>query len=272
MDTPSNAKTQSNEKNSGSEKTHGREELKKFFRNGGLPAEKHFGYLIDSMVNREDDGFSKDEANGLHLSSAGSSKRLVTFYTGIDEMEPLFFIDKNNQDLRGLQLQYAERPEEMKEEENCFFLQEGGRLGIGKKTDPRFKLDVKGCIGMEGRRGTFSQHQGPCTAQADGDWHPILSGLDHCQAFEIVARTGLKGTGRFSILHAIALSAYGHSRSRIRKTCAHYGFFWNRLNLRWRGSTHSNSLEIRTNSNFGKGVMIHYSITRLWDDEEVAHG
>jgi hypothetical protein len=256
----------------GNGKTHGREELKKFFRNGGLPSEKHFGYLIDSMVNKEDDGFSKNEETGLHLSSAGSSRRLVTFYTGIDEMEPLFYIDKNNKDLRGLQMQYASRPEGMEEEENCFFLQEGGRLGIGKKTDPRYKLDVKGCVGMEGRRGTFSQKAIPEKALANGEWHTILSGLDHCQAYEIIARAGVAGSGRFSIMHAIALSAYGHSRSRIRKTCAHYGFFWNRLNLRWRGSTHSNSLQIRTNSNFGDDIPIHYSITRLWDDEEVVNG
>jgi len=258
-----------NNQNNG--KTHGREELKKFFRNGGLPSEKHFSSLIDSMVNREDDGFSKDEANGLHVSSSGSSKRLVTFYSSIDEMEPFFYIDKNIQHLQGLQLQYALRPEEMNEEENCVFLQEGGRLGIGKKTDPRYKLDVKGCVGMEGRRGTFSQQPGPCIVPADGKWHTILSGLDHCQAFEVVARTGVRTTGRFAIMHAIALSAYGRSRSRIRRTCAHYGFFWNKLSLRWRGSTHNNSLQLRTNSNFGKGVVIHYSITRLWDDEEVMH-
>lgn len=252
-------------------KTHGREELKKFFINGGLPSEKHFSYLIDSMVNKEDDGFSRDEENGLHVSSAGASKRLVTFYSSIDEMEPFFYIDKNNQDPQSLQLHCASKPEELTEEDNCLFFQQGGRLGIGKKTDPNYKLDVKGSIGMEGRMGTFRQRPGPCVVPADGKWQVILSGLDHCQAFEIVARTGKKGTGRFAIMHAIALSAYGHSRSRVRKTCAHYGFFWNGLSLRWKGTTHNNSLLLRSNSNFGKGVMIHYSITRLWDDEEVMH-
>lgn len=258
--------------NSNNGKIHGREELKKYFRNGGLPSEKHFSYLIDSMVNREDDGFSKDEASGLHLSSSGTSGRLMTFYTGIDEMEPLFYIDKGSQQVRGLQLQYAGRPEDMKEEENCFFLQEGGRLGIGRQAGSRFKLDVKGMVGMEGRIGTFTQPQAPPAVPANGQWYSILSGLDRCQAFEVMARTGVRGSGRFSIMHAIALSAYGHSRSKIRRTCAHYGFFWNKLNLRWKGSTHNYSLQLRSNSNFGSGVMIHYSITRLWDDEEVEHG
>jgi hypothetical protein len=257
-------------------KTHGREELKKFFRNGGLPSEQHFNYLIDSMVNKEDDGFAKDESNGLHVSSCGTSGRLVTFYTGIDEMEPLFYIDRNSKELRGLQLHYAVTPENMPEEENCLFLQEGGKVGIGRQAGARFKLDVKGMTGMEGRMGTFRQQKSPVTVPADGKWYPILTELDGCQAFEVVARTGLKGSGRFSIMHAIALRAYGgpwtRTWGRIRKTCAHYGFFWNSLSLRWKGSTHHYSLELRSNSNFGPGAQIQYSIARLWDDEEVTHG
>ncbi len=250
-------------------KSHGREELKKFFRNGGIPTENHFGYLIDSVVNKEDDGFAKDEQNGLHVSSLGSSKRLVTFYNSIDELEPIFFLDKHTQDNPGLKLQSATKPEGVQEEdENCFFLQQGGKLGIGKRADPKFKLDVKGWVGMEGRMGTFGS--GPGYVPADGKWYPVITGLDNCQAFEIVARAGKRGTGKFAILHAIALSAYGRSNSRIRKTCAHYGFFWNRLSLRWKGSTHNYSLELRSNSNFGEGFRIYYSITRLWDDEEAS--
>ena len=253
-------------------KTHGREELKKFFRNGNLPSEQHFTYLIESMVNKEDDGFCKDESNGLHLSASGAAGRLITFYTGIDEMYPLFYVDKGSQELRGLQLHYAGGPEDMKADENSFFLQEGGRLGIGKHAAERLKLDVKGSVGMEGRMGTFRQKPGDCTVRADGKWYPILEGLDRCQAFEVMARTGVSGSGRFAMMHAIALSAYGHSRGRIRRTCARNGLFWNKLKLRWRGSTHNYALELRSNSNFGTGVMIHYSITRLWDDEEVKNG
>jgi hypothetical protein len=92
------------------------------------------------------------------------------------------------------------------------------------------------------------------------------------QAFEVVARTGVVGSGRFSIMHAIAVRAYGRSWGRIRKTCSHHGFLWNRLNLRWRGSTHDYRLEIRSNSHFGKDVPIDYCITRLWGDAEVGHG
>jgi hypothetical protein len=249
-------------------KSHGREELKKFFRNGNIPTENHFSFLIDSMVNKEDDGFMKDEEHGKHLSSLGASKRLLTFYTNIDEMTPLFFFEKHNQGFPGIKLQTASKPQELEEEENCFFLQEGGRMGIGKKTDPKYKLDVKGWVGMEGRMGTYGS--GPGKVPADGQWHPIITGLDNCQAFEIVARAGKKGTGKFAIMHAIALSAYGRSSSKIRKTGAHYGFFWNKLNLRWRGTTHNYALELRTNRNFGEGIQIVYTITKLWDDEEAA--
>ena len=248
------------------DKRHGREELKKFFRNGNIPTENHFAFLIDSMINKEDDRFLMDEDSGMHLSTLGSSKRLMTFYTGIDELKPLFYIDKQNVGFTGIKMQASTRPDDMAEDENCFFLQEGGKMGIGKKTDARYKLDVKGWVGMEGRMGTFGS--GPGFVPADGRWHPIITELDNCQAFEIVARAGKKGTGKFAIMHAIALSAYGRSHSRIRKTGAHYGLFWNKLNLRWRGTTHNYSLELRTNRNFGAGININYSITRLWDDEE----
>jgi hypothetical protein len=69
-------------------------------------------------------------------------------------------------------------------------------------------------------------------------------------------------------MHALALSAFGRSRSKIRKTSAHYGYFWNKLNLRWKGnSTHDYELQLRTNSNYGDDADIYYQISKLWDDE-----
>jgi len=43
--------------------------LKDFFKNGTIPNEKHFSFLIDSMINKQDDGFNKDSENGLILST-----------------------------------------------------------------------------------------------------------------------------------------------------------------------------------------------------------
>lgn len=251
-------------------KIHGREELKKYFRNGRVPTENHFGYLIDSMINKQDDGFSKDEDNGLHISPAESSKRLLTFYTSIDELQPFFFVEKNSLGIPALKLQPSNIPGGSENgDEQSFFFHEGGRLGVGKRSDKNYKLDVKGLVGMEGRIGTFKSG----TVPADGSWHPIIEGLDNCQAFEIVARTGDKGKGKFAMMHAIALSTYGKSKSKIRKTGAYYGFFWNKLNLRWKGeSTHRYHLQLRSNSNYGPGVRIFYTVTRLWDDENMLPG
>lgn len=246
-------------------KNHGREEIKKFFENGKIPSEIHFKYLIDSMVNKEDDGFSKDEAEGMHISSLGPSKRMITFYEKVNEQTPFFYFEKNDQGIPGLRLRPS-NPPGANAEENSFFFHDGGRLGIGKISDDQFKLDVKGFVGMEGRMGTYPS--GPGYVPANGKWHPIITGLDNCQAFEVVARTGKINSGKFAILHAIALSAYGKTRGRIRKTCAYYGFFWNKLNLKWKGDTHNYSLMLRSNSNYGEGINIYYSLTRLWDDEK----
>ena len=259
-------------------KSHGRAELKKLFQNGTIPSETSFEDLIDSMVNKEDDGFAKDDVNGLHLSSPQTSPRLLTFYQGIDELTPIFYIDKDTNDA-GIKIRSAASDADA--EEAYFFFQSGGRLGIGKQTGDKLKLDVKGWVGMEGRIGTFKPAPEPWTppapdtssslryVPADGRWYPIVKGLDNCQAFEVVARAGKRGSGKFAILHAIALSAYGRSRSKIRKTSAHYGFFWNKLSLRWTGSTHNYNLELRTNNNFGENIRIYYAVTRLWDDEAV---
>lgn len=252
-------------------KSHGRAELKKLFRNGTIPSETSFEDLIDSMVNKEDDGFAKDDVNGLHLSSPQTCPRLVTFYQGIDELTPIFYIDKDVNDT-GIKIRSAAP----NSDDAYFFFQSGGKLGIGARATN--KLDVAGWVGMEGRIGTFKPSPEPFAAPdpgpglryvpADGRWYPIVEGLDNCQAFEVVARAGKRGSGKFAILHAIALSAYGRSRSKIRKTSAHYGFFWNKLSLRWTGSTHNFRLELRTNNNFGENTRIYYAITRLWDDEE----
>jgi len=80
---------------------------------------------------------------------------------------------------------------------------------------------VDGFIESKGRIGSYESGN----VLADGKWHTIIKELDNCNAFEIVARTGKKGSGRFAILHALAVSAFGKSRSRIRKTSAYYGFF-----------------------------------------------
>lgn len=242
----------------------GREELKEYFKNGRLPDENHFANLIDSTINKQEDGFYKDEENGMLIKAMGASKKLLSFYRTNDDIKPFFIMEKDDREHPGLRMQpYTNIEQDEMRDKKSFFFHMDGNMGIGQPCAPGLKMEVGGFAGMEGRVGTYISAKIP----ADGKWHTIIEHLNNCQAFEIMARTGIRGTGRFAILHAYALSAFGKSHSRIKQTCAYYGFFWNKLKLRWTGSTHDYALQLRTNSNYGPGIEAYYKITRLWDDE-----
>lgn len=231
-----------------------REELKKLFRNGKLPSEKDFSELIDSGINKLDDGFVKDNEQGLVIAATGESKRFISFFRRTDDLDPFVVVDRS-----------TEGSEALKVTPGNFFLHTNGSLGIGKAADEKYKLEVaNGFTGMYARSGTYATGKVP----ADGKWHPIITQLNNCQAFEIVARTGVKHSGRFAMMHAIAVSAFGgrRARNKVKKVCAHHGFFWNKLNIKWAGQLHDYSLLVRSNSNYGFGVHIYYHVTRLWDD------
>ncbi|QHS58853.1 adhesin [Chitinophaga agri] len=244
-------------------KIYGREELKEHFRNGKLPTEHHFAHLIDSTINKQEDGFSKDEENGMVVAALGTSKRLVSFYRTNDDLEPFFLMEKDEREYPGLRMQpHIDTADVARNDDKSFFFHMNGNMGVGTRCNPCYKLEVSGFVAMEGRVGTYLIGKVP----ADGNWYPIISGLDNCQAFEVIARTGKRNSGRFAILHAFAVSAFGRSCGSIRKASSHYGFFWNRLRLRWKGGNHHYALQLRTNSNYGPDVEIYYRITRLWDD------
>ncbi|MCZ8286188.1 MAG: hypothetical protein O9353_12105 [Bacteroidia bacterium] len=216
------------------------------------------------MIVQQDDGVSKDEENGYIISPLGSSNRLITFYKNMDQMEPFFYVDRDSHQSASLRFTSGTSAADEKQSENAStFLHQDGSVGFGKRCESDLRAEFKGFAGMEGRKGTYRHGDVP----ADGKWHKVAEDLDNCQAFEVMARTGKKGSGKFSIMHAIALSAFGKSSSSIRKTRAYYGFFWNKLNLRWSGTTHNYCLELRANRNYGKGVNIYYNIAKLWDDE-----
>lgn len=246
-------------------KNSGREDLKKYFSNGKTPTEKHFGTLIDSMINKQDDGFSKDEENGMLLSASHQSGRYFTLYKNIDDLEPFFLIEKDEQQLPSLCINPGVTPGENGDSDSkSFFFHSQGSLGLGKRSSQQYRLDVGGFAAMEGRTGTYQRGRVP----ANGKWHTIVEKLDNCQALEIVARAGNQGSGRFAILHAFALSTFGKSKSKIRKTSAHFGYFWNKLNVRWKSnSTHDYELQIRTNSFYGENAEIYYNICKLWDED-----
>ena len=75
------------------QKIFGREDLKEHFKNGKVPTENHFAYLIDSTINKQEDGFSKDEENGMLVKALGASQRLVSFYRTNDDLDPFFLME-----------------------------------------------------------------------------------------------------------------------------------------------------------------------------------
>jgi hypothetical protein len=237
--------------------------LKNFFKNGTIPNEKHFSFLIDSMTNKQDDGINKDAENGLILSTTGKSKKILTVYKKVDDLDPFYFIEVDENGTKSLKL----RPNLNLTEEDLvnksFFFDEDGSLGIGNRKEEGVKLNVAGFIASEGRTGNYRKG----TIPADGKWHPIISNLNNCHAFEVIARTGKKTTGRFSILHATALSTFGKSSNKIRKTTAYYGSFLNKLSIRWKSNgTYNYELQLRSYRNYGDQTEIFYRVTDLWDD------
>lgn len=123
-----------------------------------------------------------------------------------------------------------------------------------------------------------------CWAPADGAWHPVLQGLQHCHAFEIVGcASGQPSTGWHAVTHALALTSM-NGRASLRQTfsagapgsrrwwlprCLRRYDREHRIELRWSRVGQGHDLYIRTTCNFGltedgQQVRAEYHITRLW--------
>ena len=243
-----------------SEKPLNRGSLKSIFSNGSRPNGNNFGSLIDSMVNKVDDGISKNLKDGLILSPEGKEfNRLVSFYEKIQDDTPKWSMDFVEQGSKGLGIV---EPISDTESKTRLFFEKGGNIGVGT-TQPKTTFEVNGTLGVSSRVGTHKL----ATIPADGAWHDILTKLDGCCAFEIMAQVGKEKTGKYALLHSHALSTFGKSRNKIKTTQAHYGWWWNKLALRWTGSTYNYSLQLKTRSNYGSDQEVKFHITKLWDNE-----
>ncbi|PLX24264.1 MAG: adhesin [Salinivirgaceae bacterium] len=231
-----------------------RESLKDYFRKGQLPSEGHFHDLIDSTINKVDDGMSKTMEDGLMLAPIGESRKLISFFKSIEDKSPVWRmeVDENDADLHFSN----------KVGDEVLSVIDTGKVGINN-AQPEANLDVNGYVAMSGREGNAYRGKVP----ADGKWHKIATELNGCQMFEVVAGVGKKKTGKYGLLHAIAMSAFGKSKNKITKTQARYGIRGNRMKLRWTGSTYKFNLEIKTRSNYGDDVAINYHIQKLWHDQ-----
>jgi hypothetical protein len=153
---------------------------------------------------------------------------------------------------------------ELKTNETILQLKPGGNVGIGVVA-PLFKLHVNGTVAASSRIGTYSDGKtNPDKVLANGQWQPIIQGLNNLNAFEVVASVnGVPKSGNYALLHAIALSTFGKSKSCIVQHSARYKGICKNIQLRWTGDLNNYNLEIRTKLNFGNGIKIKYNITQL---------
>ena len=239
---------------------YNRKTLKNFFKNGSNPKEVHFSYLIDSSVNKIDDGFSKTVDDGLRLSPLGTSNNLVSMYSDVKDNDPEWQISINpNENAQGLS--FADKKNNPR-----LFLHENGNIGINTLS-PRSRLDVRGTSTLHTRVGGYKIGQVP----ADGKWHTIIDKLTDCHVFEVVAKVGArKARGKYAIAHAIATGVYGQAHSKVKVTQSYFGWWLNKLKFRWQGNPSSYQLQIKTNSHYGplKGEsnQINYHICSLYND------
>jgi len=264
-----------------------RETLKNFFRNGQLPCETHFADLIDSTLNLTDEGFSKTVENGQELSTPFGHDALLSFFRDQNPQLPMWSIRFGS---ASDQLLIQPGPAEGAAAEDpaeaapapLLCLDRNQRIGVGLE-DPQAELDVAGTVRSAGRVGAYPQPARE-TLLADGAWHDLTEDLAGCQAFEVVAGVGQASTGRFVLMHALALCTYNPGagllgflarRRGIRCTQAYYQRRCDRLQLRWLGTSGKNAcyrLQIRTGCDFGPSVLIQATLTQLWSDPHMAQG
>ncbi|MGA3132389.1 MAG: hypothetical protein ABSD59_16400 [Terracidiphilus sp.] len=245
-----------------------RAELRAMFANGSLPDQNAFSQLIDSMVHKDDaeERLVADSSGGKGGISHRITAQNRSWYMYVDAQNNLVVSESDAVRLR---------------------LNANDRIDLGVPDAP-FALDVDGWAGIPMRIGTYdpedsTRHVFPSSAltkmqlPADGRWHPVLPGINSCQAFEIVASaSGSKSSKASAITHAIAVNANGRGNA-IRQTVSYEGWDWRyRIRFQWQADgggwfkkATGYTLRVRTGRNYGKGddgnpAMIRYHITKLW--------
>ena len=219
--------------------TQDRATLKRYFAAGARPTEEQFASLIDSALIMDDEGFRKTLDDGLRIVTAGESKALLSFQRPASVRADWSIGFPNNQGDR-LLVKRGPLQSTTPLDPTVLSLAAAGaapRVRIGASDAPQAaELDVVGAISSDGRMGRACQ-----SVLADGDYHDITGVLSGCVAFEVMAGVGLPGTGRFALLHAVAMNTYNPAwwenlfglKKPIRCQHAYYARASDRLQLRW---------------------------------------
>ncbi len=276
-----------------------RKQLKSFFSKGSLPNASAFEKLIDSTFNKADDKLDINEDGLMIYPSDNGKEKLFSFFEDKDDAEAKWAMFISKKDDGGIYIRKIRESDfdiatdEENEPSPAFFIQKDTEnVGFGTN-QPNAKLDVKGVIASKGRSGNFREGE----LAADGEWHNVFSteGLNGCNAFEIMAYAeGDPGDGKYSLMHAIAISTFGNSKPKISRTTAHHGKWWNKIAIRWESKpsriaendekksmlakllgnitsrweakdTFRYNLQLKTKSNYGKKRKIVYKVSVLWN-------
>lgn len=243
-----------------SRKLLNRETLYELFKNGKRPTEDDFKDLIFSMINKLDDGISKDFHHGLELAPQGmTGEKLLSFFHRVDDPDPAWTVGiTSKEEGGGLSMENG------KTQNSAIYIDGDGQVGIGTKY-PKARLDVPGTAAITTLKGNYADG----TVAADGQWHTLLTDLEGCNIYNIIAcANGEQGEGKYAMVHATAVNAYDGRKGRFRTTRNWYGWYWwRRIQLRWTGNPFSYNLQMRTRSNYGKDAVIHYQIMELWKNQ-----
>ncbi|MFK7887703.1 MAG: hypothetical protein AB8G16_12665 [Gammaproteobacteria bacterium] len=275
-----------------------RNTLKNYFTDGSLPSATQFGELIDSTLNMKDEGFNRSLAHGFEVTALGDSTGLVSFFRDSQPLVPVWSIrldESGHEDLCFVSSTLAydattgdSQAGRSADVAPALLLKSNGSVGVRTAT-PGCALDVNGTVRCSTRLGVGSLRQSEEQAAevqvpADGQWHTISPMLHGCHALEVVAGVGRpeEKTGRFAMVHAIAMNAHGPRgwwfnflglKNRIRCRHTYHRSRRDKLALRWHVPKASRNdrpvpyyLQVRTRRPYGDGVMINYHTTGLWTD------
>ncbi len=279
-----------------------RETLRKYFRVGSSPTEAHFRDMIDSMLNMTDEGFSKTAEHGVKIFTPSGRNSLISFFRESKPNDRQAYITFGAEDDKRTQLlfQVGEDADGGNAEDRVPVLTlevktdtdaDGAKtlkrhqVGINQQ-NPQTELDVNGVVRARGRMGGIEPDK-PATIIANGQWQDLTGPLQGCRAFEVMAGVGLPQSGKFAMLHAVALNAFNPAESRLRflanlffpkkkisQTSSYYSRRCDQIELRWEGDSGrdaSYKLQIRTRCAYGDKVRIQCYLTDLWFDPEMKH-
>lgn len=249
-----------------------RDTLRRKFGNGEMPSATAFSELIDSMLNIVDEGFDKTPVDGLKVSQLNQGK-LLSFYQNIDVKSPIWSVQLDGPG-GGLAFGNENNPTvlTLRQLPGRQVTQTSGKSDAAAD----FELDLAGRIVADGRRG----RPGSRSVPADGKWHDITDTLTGCNAFEIMAGVGKRGSGKYALMHAYAVMAF-NGKGDIDYRQSHFGSKCNRLQLQWvdapDGAKHNYILQMRVGCPYdttrdaagADRTWVTYYLTNLWFDPDM---